>query len=180
MNKSENEYIVRLATDAVMQLARDFIRNPHYFENERTLQSELRSRLSTIYTLIGLGDVASNKDGLEYKNSRVMCEPTVKKYKPDVVVFSDLDDPNKPPDDSGHWPITWACEIKYNSNKRSDIKKLREYIDQRLSGYGCFLAFNHNEETKEPKILYDEQPGSRLSVCIVNAPYTHGTSPIQL
>jgi len=132
-------HLVQVAWHAVEKLVGDWSNNPHFWEHEIDIQAELRSRLATLYSILGFETViATEKEArastkvFTYRYSRVACEPSVtykfsdrKIYRamPDVVVWDDLKDPNVTPE---HWPILWACEIKYMGAGKNDwdIEKL--------------------------------------------------------
>jgi hypothetical protein len=181
-------HLVQLAWDTVEKLVTDWTKNPHYWELEIDIQSELRSRLSMIYSLTGYGEVEYKEEEKTelrtFRYSRVACEPSIKyvysdgkEYyaKPDVVVFDKIPDPFKKPD---NWPILWACEIKYKSSEKPewDAEKLGYLLDKQQVQYGCCLTFRIDKSLKEPSVSWEKDlHGTQLWKCTVSAPYSSGT-----
>lgn len=184
-------HIVQTAWHVIEQLVIDWTKNPHYWEREVDLQSELKSRLSTIFSLTGFGEVISQEKSavpssgfLTYRYSRVACEPSInykytdgKEYRvmPDIVVWDELPEPLNEPD---VWPILWACEIKYKSYSSSDwdIEKLGYLLDQNRIGFGCWLVFRIDDTLDKPSVVWEKKNhGTRLWICTVLAPSTSGT-----
>lgn len=183
-------HLVQLAWHVVEQLVTDWTKNPHYWEREIDIQSELKGRLSTIFSLTGFGEVKSQEE-IElpsrkistYRYSRVACEPSIsykysdgKQYRamPDIVVWDTLPQPLKQPD---AWPILWACEIKYKNFSPSDwdVEKLGYLLDQQQISFGCWLVF-HMDDSEEPSVTWEKTThGTRLWTCTVTAPSTSGT-----
>lgn len=179
-------YLVQIAWQTVEQLVREWGTQPYFWEKEADIQSELRSRLQSIYALLGHGEViATDPDPedavrkLTYRYSRVCCEPSIKyKYsdrkfyyaRPDIIIWDDLLDPASEPED---WPILWACEIKYVNATASewDVEKLGYLIDQGKIKFGCWLTFGLLDKLVEPDIEWDQRThGMKLWVCKASAP----------
>lgn len=185
-------HLVQMAWYTVEQLVDDWAKNPHYWEREIDIQSELRGRLSTIFSLTGFGHVMSQEKDSQspemlrtYRFSRVCCEPNIrytysdgKEYgaKPDIVVWDALPDPLNQPED--RWPILWACEIKYKYFPASewDIEKLGYLLDQNRINFGCWLIFLIDSSISKPSVSWEKSShGMRLWKCTVTAPSTSGT-----
>ncbi len=183
-------HLVQLAWYTVDKLVVDWAKNPHYWEQEIDIQAELRSRLATAYSVLGVDEVVAietcpddQSRELTYRYSRAACEPSIRyKYKdrktyrakPDVVVWDDLPDPRKSPDRNGEsWPILWACEIKYNDAEPTewDLEKLGYLMDQNRIRYGCWLTFAMDPAIKKPSANWDKGAhGARLWKCTARAP----------
>jgi len=180
-------HLVQTAWHTVEQLVKDWVNNPHHWDREIDIQSELRARLATIFSLTGLGQVVFHEEGhppsiesKTYRYSRVSCEPSIpytysdqKEHLavPDVVIWDTLADPTIVPKDG--WPVLWACEIKYKSSDHSDWdeKKLGYLLDEKRIEFGCWLKFHIDNSLREPLISWDKrQYGTRLWVCTVSAP----------
>jgi hypothetical protein len=187
---SQYPFLVQIALDTVEQLIEEWTMNPHFLEREIDIQSELRSRLSRICSWTGRGYVVIHDDvpsGREtYRFSRVACEPNVafKKseggegyVRPDVVIWKGLADPTAEPD---HWPILWACEIKYKSQNSSDddIKKLSLLLDQKRIDYGCSLDFRTSETIDKPIWTCESTShGKHLWQYSIVGPSSYGIQP---
>lgn len=180
-------YKVQIAWDAVHQLANEWGARPYFWEREADIQSELRSRLQIIYSFLSCGEViATEPDSKDpgrriftYRYARACCEPSIKYIysdnkpyhaMPDIVVWDDLPNPAEEPD---HWPILWACEIKYMNKDPSewDVEKLGYLIDQGLIKFGCWLTLDFNDSLSKPEIIWDQRThGTKLWVVTVTAP----------
>jgi len=185
-------HLVQIAWQTVTKLVDDWGKNPYFWEREIDVQAELRSRLASLYSVLGVQEVISTEkdthaaDGIfTYRYSRVACEPSVAyKYSdkqtyramPDVVVWGDLEDPSVTAED---WPILWACEIKYMGGVKSDwdIEKLGFLIDQNRIKFGCWLTFEWDNSLKTSDCSWDTSThGARLWTCTARAPNTAGLS----
>ena len=146
--------LVQIAWDAVDAFLGDWQKLPLKWGNEVDVQAELASRLDQAYRLIGKDLVYGNypkiekhlKDKQVYR--RVMCEPKMvlrngRRAYPDIVVWEDIGDIDRPPDVDGarNWPVLWACEIKYrySGGEDEDIGKLSRFVRQGDFKYGCWL-----------------------------------------
>jgi hypothetical protein len=186
-------HLVQLAWYTVDKLVLDWAKNPYYWEKEIDIQAELRSRLALAYSVLGVNEVvAVESDSVDspheitYRYSRAACEPSIRyKYKdgqvyramPDVVIWDDLPDPRKYPEDNSEevWPILWACEIKYVNAEPTewDIEKLGYLLDQERIQYGCWLTFALDSALKKPITKWDKVThGARLWKCTAIAPDT--------
>jgi hypothetical protein len=183
---AQYRYEVQIAWHAVEQLANEWGARPYFWEREVDIQSELRSRLQTIYSLLGYGEVITTEPDpkdrgrvFTYRYARACCEPSIKyeysdkkvyRAKPDIVVWDDLPNPAQEPDD---WPILWACEIKYMNKDPSewDVEKLGYLIDQERIKFGCWLTLDCNDSLSKPEINWDQRAhGAKLWVLTVMAP----------
>lgn len=148
--------LVDVAWDVVNTFLRDWQTSPYRWAQEIDVQVELASRLSTVLRQLGRDSLLANYrvgaiPGFETNQrwSRVTCEPVVKytftdqrtyKCKPDIVLWDDIRDANNPPDEE-HFPILWACEIKYTSQEPADwdLQKLRFLVRQGTMRFGCWI-----------------------------------------
>jgi len=188
-------HLVQLAWYTVEQLVTDWAKNPHYWEREIDIQSELKGRLATIFSLIGRGEVISREEGSPaspglktYRFSRVACEPSIsytysdgEQYRamPDIVVWDALPDPLQSPEDG--WPILWACEIKYKNSTATewDIEKLGYLLDQKRIQFGCWLVFCMDDSLEKPLVSWTKSAhGKHLWKCIASAPSSFGIQEI--
>jgi hypothetical protein len=174
---------VQLAWKAVETFVTDWGRNPCYWEQEVDVQAELRSRLTSAFSVLGLNEVIADEIDSQarkttFRYSRVACEPSIqyvfsdgKTYRamPDVVIWDDLEDPKVHPEP---WPILWACEIKYVGAGSSewDVEKLGYLVDQNLIRFGCWLTFQIDNTLTAPVMSWDKGAhGTRLWTCSARA-----------
>ena len=70
------------------------------------------------------------------------------------VIWDEIKDPNLPPED--HWPVLWACEIKYSTGKPSDwdIEKLEYLVSQSRIKFGCWLTLRFQRAVKGSGITW--------------------------
>jgi hypothetical protein len=181
-------HLVDVAWDVVEQLVKDWKANPHFWEREIDVQSELRSRLAMAYTLMGRGEVigvkanAGSAERVTYRFSRVACEPSLSVdgkngqtslVRPDVVVWGDPVDPMQHMgDDDNSWPILWACEIKYLDPNPTglDLEKLQSLIKSERIAYGCWLTLNFDRNAgQEAPVWVQRSEGASLWICNARA-----------
>src|SRR5208337_365549 len=147
-NMARYPLLVDLAWDVLNQFLKDWQSNPYAWSHEIDIQTELASRLRTVYQLVGKNCVKANYDnalpGFKGRQAwgRVCCQLPVRyqwqgtwaRCLPDIVVLDDIPDPNSPPDarEEGTFPLLWVCEIKLNArpggddaSEDYDIRKMR-------------------------------------------------------
>lgn len=119
--------------------------------------------------------------------SRLTCEPVVKyKFtdekvypcKPDIVMWDNISDPNKPLDEhGGHVPILWACEVKHTCIEPNDWdpQKLRFLIRQGTLQFGCCLRMQRVRAVSGTGIewKHDVEEG-RVWLCDARLPAVKG------
>jgi len=190
---ANNRYLAYIAWHVAEQVVAEWQQNPYAWDREVDIQSEIASRLVTAYRLIGYAHVVGNypdplKGYPKQNHSRVSCGPQVRyRYKdgkrytcyPDIVVWADLEDPDKPP----HWtvwPILWACELKYGgSQPRSwDIEKLRYLIAQGTVQYGCFISLKRRSSRDGKCLVWRRDGKRRLWYCSASLPGENRVSSI--
>jgi hypothetical protein len=169
--------IAELAYNIVEQFGVEWQAQPYYWDREIDVKVELASRLKTALRLLGLGDVIgcypSEKDVNEQRIvfSRVRCDATVylgspkrrsgdRQVRPDIVIWDDLEDPDTAENcERGdmHWPIIWACELKYMGDTSQDSDKLLELLAKGRIQRACLLDI-HWEEHAQRGILSRNPP----------------------
>lgn len=173
-----DEQMVILAEEVLKQIIRDWATNPERWEREIDLQCELRSRLMSVFSLLGCGYISEDmtrqdKTRLTLSNARVACEPVIAGVtganSPDVVIWDAVE--GKCPPQKGIWPILWACEIKLSSKKTgalADVTKLEHLLDgyDQILKYGCAVHFQVNGDYEtpftEPDFTHHNKYGQRL------------------
>ncbi|MCG3168004.1 MAG: hypothetical protein POELPBGB_03804 [Bacteroidia bacterium] len=145
----EDELALTIARNTVAKLVEDWQQNPCDWYSEIDIQSELRSRLATVFTILGMEKVTWKTGNQDFKHTRVQCEPEFEEYKPDLVIWGDKTDPDV---NDEEWPALWACEIKYvKDTSEKDIDKLQRMIERQDILYGCALSFQvGKDKPKEP------------------------------
>ncbi len=146
--------LVELAWDVCHQFLLEWQVNPYRWDQEIDVQAELASRLATLCRLTGQEYVIDNNQeaprGFEGRQEygRVACEPAVRYLYsdgrehtcyPDVVLWDDCNEPDRCRD---HWPVLWACEIKYHGRDPQgwDLEKLRYLVSRgTVVKYGCWI-----------------------------------------
>ncbi len=161
MNLSDDDRLaLAIAQKIVTTLVRDWQTNPCYWYSEIDIQAELRNRLQSAYSLVGLDWVIWRSSEIndtcpveqKDKQARVQCEPEWDGRKPDIVVWSEKE---KREIKDEEWKALWACEIKYiKGTPESDIEKLKEMLGKDIL-YGCSLSFQDGEQN-----LVDEYMGN--------------------
>ena len=164
--------LAQIGWDVVGQFMLDWQRSPYLWDREIDIQVELVSRLKTVMSLTGYGEVigrypgAIEKSEQEIRYSRVRSCPTLRfeiegtnrTVKPDVVIWGDLDRlEDAELDESGvkPWPIIWACEIKYMGSSASDVDKLKQLIEIGRIKYGCVLDIRWEDRPEKRSIVWE-------------------------
>lgn len=181
MNKKYETRIVEIAEEEVEKFAKkDWKKNPYLWETETDVHAELYNRIKEALKRMNKHLLRAKYEGFKKpeKFNRIYCKPPVyicwegiKKSKcfPDIVIYKDIPNINKPPDydekKKVNWPMLWVCEIKYKTdwsgdyqkcNRQRDNKKLNILLNQRnkkkINGtdYGCCLDFSR-EKNRENK-----------------------------
>lgn len=152
-NLSEDDKLaLTIANKTVVKLAKDWQGNPCDWHSEMDIHAELRSRLATAFSILGLERViwitGEQTQKIPPKVSRVECAPTwgedKPEHKPDIVIWGEKTR-SAIPDDK--WPALWACEIKYvRDTAEKDIEKLHKMIQKEDILFGCSLSFQVGKE----------------------------------
>lgn len=184
--------LVNLAWDVLNQFLKDWQTEPYRWSKESDIQTELTTRLGTVYRLLGSGlvqakyeDVVKGFEGRQFW-SRVCSEPTVR-YQwqganascyPDVAVLDDIADPNFPPDanEEGTFPLLWVCEIKLNprpgvqkEGEWDDLTKIRTLLQQGRPRFACCLTMYRQRAEFGSGIEWDKRE-ERLWQCAAKLP----------
>ena len=151
---------------------RDWKKNPYLWNNEIDVQIEIACRIKKALKHMGKERIEAKYKGYRTMEifSRVCCEPPIyfksqgkrKKCFPDIVVFDDIPDPSKPPDEPDkkrNWPMLWVCEIKYETEWGGDFQKCNREFDQTKlkallqqkdgTQYACILDLKRTQNTKK-------------------------------
>ena len=181
--------LVPIAWKTVQEFLGEWQTSPYLWSREIDIQVELSSRLLKQYQSLGLGTVMGNyKDtvrGFENRQlwNRVCCEPEVwyasasgnrERCEPDVVVWADLEEPNKPPDEvrGQNWPILWLCELKLDWPDASDWdrEKITSLLEEGTTQQACGLRLFRKRATSGLGIDW-EFVTDRFRICTVQLPY---------
>ena len=146
-----HEHYCQLATDITKQLVVEWQKEPFRWEREIEIQSELFIRLNTAFQLIGKSFITHSTG----KAPRVAAEPNIyrddAKYpcKPDIVIRDEVD---MIPPSGDHWPLIWVCELKFCPfyqavDSNPDIPKVRAFIEQKKTRFGCCVRLFHRSMT---------------------------------
>ena len=185
-------YIVKIAWDVIEKFIIDWQKEPYRWIQEVDFQTEIASRLSTVYRLINYDYVIGNYDDAVsgFKNNqrwnRVSCEPKItytykdgKQYPcfPDIVVWDDIKNPNAPPDADGlaNWPILWVCEVKLEAKNEEnwDIEKMVYLLKQKIVKFGCWLNLKRKRTKRGNGIKWIRSKANRrLWICHAMLPAT--------
>jgi hypothetical protein len=183
-------YLVQIAWDTVEKFLRDWQYEPYRWSQEIDIQTEIASRICSVYRIIGYDTVMGNYSGAvsgferNQKWNRVCCEPTIRyKYtdgkiyncKPDIVVWDDIPDPDSPPDatEDSNWPMLWLCEIKFEGKKEEnwDIEKMKYLLTQNDAKYACWLNLSRKRADTGNGIIWEKSIASeRLWLCTAMLP----------
>lgn len=184
---------VELAWGVVEQFIRDWQRTPGMWWYEADAQAEIAVRLRTMLRTLGTAGMRVNypsgvPEVLQERDfilGRVGCNAPVggkdgfgaHSKRPDVVLYRELKNDTAPPDleETGRWPMEWACEIKYASapfsdiDRHPDVVKLRDLLEEDMVDYGVFLEFVWKRPEADGQRWHDWKPfngclGSRLWV----------------
>jgi hypothetical protein len=181
-------YLVQSAHYIVDQFLHDWQDEPYRWDYERDVQMELAARLTTFCRLIGQDTLEGHYPAyvvpgynIPQRWSRVVCEAIIPyRYsdgstnpcRPDIVIWDDIPDPRNPPPE-GHWPILWACEIKYHAEEPSawDLEKLDYLIAQGKVQYGCWLTMLRSVALSGNGITWEPAPqNNQIWLCKAQLP----------
>jgi len=183
-------YLVQIAWDAVNKFIEDWQCEPYRWPRERDVQTELASRLRSVYRIIGRDTIVGNySDALagfegNQKWNRVCCEHTIsytykdgKKYRcyPDIIIWDDIENPDSPPDADGisNWPVLWLCEVKLEEKEKEnwDVEKMRYVLTQGDAKYACWLNFSIKRAEAGNGVTWENPlKNNRLWLCGVMLP----------
>ncbi|MBI5253835.1 MAG: hypothetical protein HY930_05500 [Euryarchaeota archaeon] len=183
-------YLVQIAWDVIEKFLKDWQCEPYRWSREIDIQTEISSRISSIYRNIGYDTVKGNYKGavLGFEHNqiwnRVCCEPNIsyvykdrKKYfcYPDIVIWDDIENPDAPPDATGesNWPMLWVCEIKFEGEMEEDwdIEKMKYLLIQNDAKYACWLNLFRKRAETGNGITWEKSIGNeRLWLCSAMLP----------
>ncbi len=188
-------YMVQAAHNVIRAVIGEWHRQPFLWSRERDIQAEIGSRLSTIFSLQGLGTVSGDYGPIptgwkpNQTWSRVAYEPYVrlvvdgrKSYcHPDIVIWHDSESTSRKPDyENGvGWPILWACEIKYGSGDDGtyDERKLGLMVDQGTVDYACAVRVHFVQSPTAQSVNWNTNGrGHRFWTCDIYAPKSEADS----
>ncbi|MBX3677427.1 MAG: hypothetical protein KF853_10425 [Rhodocyclaceae bacterium] len=166
----DDELVLKIINAVVEKLAKAWMEKPWYWPQEIDIQAELRGRLDAALTLGGLNLATWMNEEVCWVEPRVVCEPVWEdgNLKPDVVVWGDKLDPEKP---DNSVPALWACEIKYDtqeSKEQKDIEKLQKMFVKGYMRFGCALVFkdgnNPDRKLGKPEPIFQYPKLEKLVV----------------
>jgi hypothetical protein len=183
-------YLVQIVWDTIEKFLGDWQREPYIWSNELAIQTELASRICSVYKIIGRDTVIGNYDfavsGFEHnqKWNRVCCKPKIYYQHsdgethycfPDIAVWDDIPNPDLPPDATGNsnWPMLWLCEIKVDGKTEEnwDIEKMKHLLTQNDVKYACWLDLFIKRTDKGSGIIWKKSMANeRLWLCTAMLP----------
>lgn len=149
--------LIRVTKNIINNFVKEWRKSPYEWETEMDIHAEIYNRLvrefekqNWLKMRLKYDDVKDERfTGRSQTYRRIGCKPkTYFKYKgkriiryPDIVIYSDIPDPDNPPDKTKdiNFPMFLTIEIKYQTewsgdwnpyNKKVDVAKMKWLIKQ--------------------------------------------------
>lgn len=193
LSKKQKKELVRIAWQQIEQFIKDWQRSPHEWYNERDVQLEIANRIKDRFKRLKWDKIwgkYTKSVGKRFRGkvqyySRVGCEPPIyhrfkegksEVYKPDIVIWDDIKNPNSPFEEQykekrNDPRMLWVCEIKYMPEWRrpynpkeednKDIQKLKRLLKQNDgTERACWLNIAYRVD-KSCKNKFDNKPHTK-------------------